>query len=372
MKIEDYSYFKESGLIIPSDLMQNPNSAFRDKFQEKFLNQSSAQFSSLPGYKVSDRDLTRPLGNLSSMVLETTEDCNLSCRYCFYSKNYLDQRKKTKKEMSLDTAESSLKFFFDWIIDNYSYRKDPMSFEIAFYGGEPTLNFKLIEFVVSETKSIVSKERVLRMCNPDIIFNITTNGKDLEDKIDFFIENEFYLTFSLDGPELIHDGNRGKGSFSEVFSMLEYVFRKNPTYFRDAIKINIVFTRNTDLNVIVDFFSQELFEEVLNINFLEVNPNGLLESGLINLSHEYEDFFMSLMKKAENKIPLKKVEKSILSRMFQLECNNIKNYPGKPPGIWCVPGSVMLYVTCDGDFYGCEKVSRSFKIGDVSRGFDFE
>lgn len=82
---------------------------------------------------------------------------------------------------------------------------------IGFYGGEPLLNFELIERAVEYAKKLFGE---------DMSFAITTNATLVNDKIaEYFAKNNFNIIISLDGPQEMHDANRlmvnGTGSFEK-------------------------------------------------------------------------------------------------------------------------------------------------------------
>lgn len=104
--------------------------------------------------------------------------------------------------MSEDTAMAALELTF----------KSPSpAIKIEFQGGEPLLNFTLIKKVVEEAQRINLVEQ------RDLQFVIATNLSLIDPEIlDYCLENEVYLSTSLDGPEDLHNKNRprpGKNGF---------------------------------------------------------------------------------------------------------------------------------------------------------------
>ncbi|MGZ3762996.1 MAG: His-Xaa-Ser system radical SAM maturase HxsB, partial [Mucilaginibacter sp.] len=105
-------------------------------------------------------------------------------------------------DMSEETADKALDLVF----------KSPSpTIKIEFQGGEPLLNFKLIQYIVATAKSKnVSHKKDLR-------FVITTNLSLLTDEVlAFCVEHSICLSTSLDGPEELHNANRprpGKNGF---------------------------------------------------------------------------------------------------------------------------------------------------------------
>jgi sulfatase maturation enzyme AslB (radical SAM superfamily) len=96
--------------------------------------------------------------NKRTLILVVTRQCNLNCRYCPIS--------KTNKSMSLQVAERAIFLFL-------KNNKDDNNLLIRFFGGEPLLEFDLIEKAINYASG--KKE--------NLFFNLTTNGMLLNGKI---------------------------------------------------------------------------------------------------------------------------------------------------------------------------------------------
>lgn len=130
--------------------------------------------------------------NFTSLhIFVVTLRCDYSCPYCQVSRQTED---KAAFDMSEGTAEAALEMTF----------KSPSpAIKIEFQGGEPLLNFPLIKKIVHRAQKINLTEK------RDLQFVIATNLSMLNDEIlDFCLENDVYLSTSLDGPEDIHNKNR--------------------------------------------------------------------------------------------------------------------------------------------------------------------
>jgi radical SAM protein with 4Fe4S-binding SPASM domain len=96
--------------------------------------------------------------------------------------------------MSLGTAERGL---------DMAFRSPSASIKIEFQGGEPLLNFGLIEEVVRQ-----AKERN-RDYGKNLGFVIATNLAVLNDEVlEFCARHDVYISTSLDGPADLHNKNR--------------------------------------------------------------------------------------------------------------------------------------------------------------------
>jgi His-Xaa-Ser system radical SAM maturase HxsB len=142
--------------------------------------------------------LTRPI--LHIVVL--TPQCNLRCIYCQAALN-----QGTQGAMTIEIARKTLSHIINFSGDSYT---------LELQGGEPSLNFDVIKYLVSENK------RLTELHNKRYSVAIVTNFTDVltEEKMRFLIENDVDISTSLDGPKSVHEDNRNRnypGGF-EVFA----------------------------------------------------------------------------------------------------------------------------------------------------------
>jgi uncharacterized protein len=101
---------------------------------------------------------------------------------------------------------------------NYLFRfSSDCTLELAFYGGEPLLNFTGLKHATKLAKTLADKTR------KDLTFVCITNGTLIDtDKAEYFAKNRIYVQVSCDGPDQAHDAARifatGRGSSSSVRS----------------------------------------------------------------------------------------------------------------------------------------------------------
>ena len=121
--------------------------------------------------------------NIQYMVLWITDDCNLRCKYCYANAG------KRKSYMDRDTFIKALD-----LAGNNNYK-----LQIA--GGEPLLNFLLIEEIYD----------YLQWKNPKIKISLQTNGTLINTEMAKKIkEMDIGVGVSLDGPIDINEQFRGK------------------------------------------------------------------------------------------------------------------------------------------------------------------
>jgi len=117
--------------------------------------------------------------------------CEHACPYCQVSRQNVDT---DQFDMSEETAARALEFTF---------RSPSHNIKIEFQGGEPLLNFRLIQFIVERAR------QMNLVAQRNLHFVIATNLALLDDEVIAFCrENDVYLSTSLDGPAELHNRNR--------------------------------------------------------------------------------------------------------------------------------------------------------------------
>jgi uncharacterized protein len=144
--------------------------------------------------------------------------CNLSCLYCYY----LD-----KEHINADSAAGCMN---DEVLELYIRQHIEASTgkEIFFswHGGEPTLaGLDFFRKAVTIQEAYMPAGRTIRN-------GIQTNATLITDEwAKFFLDENFYIGISLDGPEFFHNFSRthggGNGTFEEVVRGLEILKRYN-------------------------------------------------------------------------------------------------------------------------------------------------
>ena len=112
------------------------------------------------------------------VTLEVTEKCNLRCKYCIYHPSHPEYRAFGHENMKWDVAKKAIDFLKE-------HSQNAENRHIGFYGGEPLLNFELIERAVEYAKKLFGE---------DMSFAITTNATLVNDKIaEYFAKNNFNI-----------------------------------------------------------------------------------------------------------------------------------------------------------------------------------
>ena len=153
------------------------------------------------------------------------------------------------KDMSEDTALKAIDLYFSLLKEGKAYNpyREP---SIAFYGGEPLLNFELIKTCINYIMKTYGDD-----FNP--YFVMTTNSTLLSEEIVSFLnEHNCEIVLSIDGPREEHDRNRvfpgGKGSFDIVMENTKFLAGSNlKTYCQS------VYDLKTDIDKVHEFFNRE-------------------------------------------------------------------------------------------------------------------
>ncbi len=311
--------------------------------------------------------------SVQSITLQVTQQCNLRCKYCVYSGTY-DSRSHSSQRMSYELAKKGV----DFVIAKSTAQKE---INIAFYGGEPLLEFSLIKKIVTYIKDTFPSKK--------ISFSITTNGTLFNDEINSFLqENKFLILVSLDGPKEIHDQNRifhinGKGTFDTIIQNINHIKQNYSELFK-KISFNAVIDPKLNPTCANHFFLNSKFFDDTYVSASLISPEFKKEKVEIPdefiAQDEAETFKILLCKLGrikETKISKITQEKFALikTQMFDLRKKTLGFSKSVHPSGPCVPGARKLFLSTTGDFYPCERVSESSKntcIGNIENGFDLK
>ena len=308
---------------------------------------------------------------MCQLILQVTQQCNLRCAYCPYSGLYPNHRRHNQSFMDFETAKKAIDFYL-------ARTRDADRLAVSFYGGEPLLAFDLIRRCVEYVRGIVEGR--------ELSFNTTTNGTLVKGEIaEFLVENNFHLSISLDGSRSEHDVNRkfanGQGSFDVVMENVRNFTKTYPDY-KENVSFATTINPRMDLACTMEFFTTDQIMEDHHIIFNSINEVGLPDSWQFDEKatclRRYEH--MKLLCMLAGKLDEKYVSRLVIAsrEQYQHTFRMLNQHTFLPahahPGGPCLPGIRRLFVTTDGTFYPCEKVSEInayFRIGSVETGFDF-
>lgn len=152
------------------------------------------------------------LKKLTIQLKPVGNNCNLHCEYCYA----MPFRCKNIKVLELDVLEKIVKEAFE-TSDNVI---------ITWHGGEPTMPG------VEYYKKYIQLVKKYKQPGQNIVNMIQTNATLITDEFaEFFNQENFIVSVSIDGDEETHNRNRhyvsGKGSYSETMKGVQLLRKHN-------------------------------------------------------------------------------------------------------------------------------------------------
>ena len=182
--------------------------------EQEFLNRSASTSHLVSMNVVEEEADDYPTSRVEIMV-NATQKCNLSCRYCFVGAGKFDYGKKYRKMLQPKTA----RLLIETLPERLPWAKH---FCIHFYGGEPLLNLDAIEEAVD---AALPKGKLFS-------FAVTTNGTVSSRRaLSVLKKGRFNVILSIDGPAQIHDELRrtkkDRPTHKKVLTFLEKAKAQN-------------------------------------------------------------------------------------------------------------------------------------------------
>lgn len=164
------------------------------------------------------RELCLPTGYLvRALQLIISNSCNFSCKFCFFKNHVSASRldlaeRESNMQMSPDMARMAIENVL-----NIQRKNGQKSLTIEFFGGEPLMNWPVINYVL-ETFGHNEREGF-----PQINYSVTTNGKAMtREMAEIFKKNNVTVTVSYNFPTACEEPDRQKyPNFHPVKKSLE-------------------------------------------------------------------------------------------------------------------------------------------------------
>ena len=296
---------------------------------------------------------------LTTMVLNVTNQCNLSCTYCYeYGEDKIvdTENGKQPKFMSEETARESVDFMLREAGDNKTAH-------VTFFGGETLLNFPVLK------KTIEYARRRGAEAGKAVDFSLTTNATLLKPEvIEFLAEQNVGVTISIDGPREVQDKfrvfNNGAGSYEIVAPKIKELLRRHRTR---PIGARVTLTSaNLDVKRIYRHLTEEIgFWEVgfAPVTTAPGRTHAIGEDGYDRMLDQFRDLAQEFL------------EFSVANRHHGF--SNVKEtleelHKGVSKAFPCGAGLGLLGVATDGDVALCHRFAGSdaHKVGTVATGID--
>lgn len=214
--------------------------------------------------------LPEPDFPLQRIVLNTTNQCNLACGYCYeYSDDRISTTANKPKYMGEDVAKAAI----DTLMKESASR--PL-LHVTFFGGETLLNFPLMKWAVEYARTEAAK------LGKQVDFSLTTNATLLtEEIVDFLAENRIGVTVSIDGDRELNDRMRvfhnGKGSYDVIAPKIKMLLERHKT---NSIGARVTLSSGvSEIRRIYDHLTKELGFKGVGISPATANPDRLYHIG---------------------------------------------------------------------------------------------
>jgi uncharacterized protein len=294
---------------------------------------------------------------LSTMVLNVTNQCNLSCTYCYeYGEDKIVETENGKqpKWMSDETARESVDFLM---------RESGPVAHLTFFGGETLMNFKVLQSAVAYAKARAAE------LGKTIDFSLTTNATLLKpDVIDFLAEHKFGVTISIDGPPDLQNKFRvfknGAGSYDLIAPKIRALLARHRSR---PIGARVTLTRDTlEVRRIFDHLTNDLgFWEVgfAPVTAAPGRDYAFAGNGFDNVLAQFRELANDYRDAAlENR---HHGFGNVRETLGEIHKGAAKAWP-------CGAGFGLLGVSTSGDVALCHRFAGSddHKLGDVRSGID--
>lgn len=252
-----------------------------------------------------------------------TNECNLNCKYC-----YADSGTYGKQSVSMtkEIVDKTIKVIRNFEINEIN--------EIVLFGGEPTLNLDLIDYICD----IVEKEYSYPMIK--MVSNLTIMNNQL---IEILKRHNINLTVSLDGPKNLNDKQRiFKNSDNSTYDVVS----RNLHILNDlGIKVNSIeatYTNGMSKLITRKELAKFIFDNFDNVDTVQVCNEY---NKFSDLSETEYIFFRNI------DIDESEIEKLAYINLVDKNLNNSTDNI-------CNAGRKMISIFSNGDIYPCHLFSK--------------
>lgn len=280
-----------------------------------------------------------------NLSLSLTHACNLGCVYCYAG---------TKRAVTMSAATGSQALAF-------AFAADEPDMQVGFFGGEPLLEWKLLQQLTGEAETMAAERGV------PLKKTVTTNATLLTpERAAWLAGHGFYVGLSIDGNRAMHEATRplagGASSFDACMGGLDAAL----TAFPDFEVITVLDPANIRYAAAGAIF----LGDEKQVPRLSLNPNFYTEWSDADLG-AWEQAFETLgdwylaRYRAGAPVGLNFVDSKIITGLKD----------GYACGDRCRFGQGEMAVAPSGRIYPCERLigdddNDEVCIGTVAKGFD--
>jgi uncharacterized protein len=296
---------------------------------------------------------------LQTLVLNLTNQCNLSCAYCYeYGADKVATPEGKPKFMDFDTARAAIDMLF-------AESPGRRGVHITFFGGETLMNFPLLEKVVGYASDQATA------LGRSIDFSLTTNATLLTPAIvDFLSKNRIGVTVSMDGPPEMHNALRvfanGRGSYDIIAPKVRELLAKHRTR---PIAARVTLTSQvTDVVRIYRHLKNELGFHEVGFAPVTTSPDRLYAIGEQGMGDVFGQFRVLAEEYLEYAL------RGELHGFSNVSDTLAELYQGVNKSHPCGAGLGLLGVGPSGDIAPCHRFvdSDTHALGNIATGIDRE
>jgi len=294
---------------------------------------------------------------LQTLVLNLTNQCNLSCQYCYeFGADKVATPEGKPKFMDLETAKASV----DFLLAQSEGRR---AIHITFFGGETLMNFPLLKQVVAYANDRAQAQ------GRSIDFSLTTNATLLTPAIvEFLSENRIGVTVSMDGPKEMHDRLRvfanGRGSYDIIEPKVRFLIQHHRTR---PITARVTLTSGvTDVVKIFRHLTQDLGFHEVGFAPVTTSPNQLYAIESRGMDRVLDEFHLLAGEYLEYALRGQMHGfTNVSDTLAELHQGVNKSHP-------CGAGLGLMGVGPSGDIAPCHRFvdSDAHALGHISTGID--
>lgn len=282
-----------------------------------------------------------------SLIVKTTNNCNLNCSYCYY-------RHEISRDHPQFISHDTIELLIKNLLEHNEY-----SAEFIWHGGEPLLAG------LDTFRFIIEKQNEYNVKGLKIRNSVQTNGTLLnDDYISFFEEHNIHIGISLDGPFDMHASQR-KTSESQYEKILKSLKILNSSKGEYGVLCVVGKQHIGQAQRIFDLFKEYGIKQIGFLPCL-VHENGVVNEELTISPNEYADFLINFFE-----IWINSDVHGICVRNFD-DC--IRFYRKKPTRNCINNCDCDQYITLmpNGNMYLCDNFSANeeYYIGQISDGFE--
>ena len=247
-----------------------------------------------------------------------TDSCNFRCTYCYKTKqDYTEVVRKMDRKVAADAV--------NWLMDMEIWDPSDSKSVINLWGGEPSSNYEMIEFFLTEY--------------PQIHYRMNTNGALInKDRAQFLVDHRYHLTLTISLGSAYENYGGVDQAIKKLWPLAERIIESNGAW---------------------------------GVNFVVMHPENLYEDIKIMKGYGFQDILIDIPRFTE--ISDEYTEHFIENYQRIAEEFKLKDKRGTEQGMkYCGSGIERILIDPSGDVYPCDGFYgiRFKKLGNIYEKFD--